>query len=309
MRRVCIIGGTGFIGHHLIDQLVRSDTDVTVIGRNPHPTRELPKVVRYCSGDYGDSYFLRGILQDMDEVIALAHSTVPKTSFEDPVNDILTNLPAAVNLFDISACCGIKKLVFVSSGGTIYGKASELPIGEDHPKNPISPYGITKLAIEKYALMFGELRELPFVCVRPSNAFGIGQRPFAGQGFIATAIASILEEREVVMFGESGTIRDYIYVTDVASGILAALEHGAAGSCYNIASGIGRSNRDILNAIIPLAQSAGLSPRIQILPSRRFDVPANVLNPGKILKETGWKSGVLFEAGIEKTWNWMLANR
>lgn len=308
MRRVCIIGGTGFIGHHLVDQLIRSDREVTVIGRNPHPTRELPDGVLYISGDYGDRFFLRGVLQNMDEVIALAHSTVPKTSFEDPVNDILTNLPAAVNLFDISACCNIKKLVFVSSGGTIYGKTSNLPIDEEHSKNPISPYGITKLAIEKYATMFGELKDLPFVCVRPSNAYGAGQRPYAGQGFIATAIASILEGHEVVMFGETGTVRDYIYVTDVAGGILAALEHGRVGTCYNIASGIGRSNRDILNALIPLAQSAGFSPRIQTVPSRRFDVPANVLNPGKIIKDTGWEIRVPFETGIKKTWNWLTAN-
>jgi len=309
MTRVCLLGGTGFIGHHLIRLLLRPDRQITVIGRNPVPTRELPAGVRYCSGDFGDRFFLRGILQEMDEVIALAHSTVPQTSFEDPVNDILTNLPAAVNLFDISAHYGIKKLIFVSSGGTVYGKTETLPIRENQLQNPISPYGITKLAIEKYALMFSELRDLPIVCVRPANAYGEGQKPFSGQGFVATAMASVLENREVIMFGENGTIRDYIYVTDVACGIVAALEHGAPGACYNIASGIGRSNRDILNAIIPLAQSAGLSPRIKVMPARRYDVPANVLDPGKLVRETGWKDAVTFEEGMEKTWNWLVKIR
>lgn len=309
MKRVCVIGGTGFIGHHLINLLTGHDREITVIGRNLLPTRDLPADVRYCSGDYGDIYFIRGILQGMDEVIVLAHSTVPKTSFEDPVNDILTNLPAAVNLFEVSACFGIKKLVFVSSGGTIYGKTSMLPIEENHPQNPISPYGITKLAIEKYALMFGELANLHFVCVRPANAYGEGQKPFSGQGFVATAMASILDEREVILFGETGTIRDYIYVTDVASGIVAALENGVTGSFYNIASGVGRSNRDILDAIIPLAQLAGITPKIKVLPLRKYDVPANVLNPGKLISETSWKSIVPFEMGIQKAWNSLLKSR
>lgn len=309
MTRLCLIGGTGFIGHHLTNLLISHNKEITVIGRNPVPSRNIPLGVHYYCGDYGDSYFMRGVLQGMDEVISLAHTTIPQTSFEDPVNDILSNLPAAVKLFEISADYGIKKLIFVSSGGTVYGKTSILPIEENHLQNPISPYGITKLAIEKYALMFNELRDLPVICVRPANAYGEGQKPFSGQGFVATAMASILNNREVIIFGENGTIRDYIYVTDVASGIVAALEHGVPGSCYNISSGVGRSNLEILDAIILLAKSAGLSPKFKNMPSRRYDVPYNVLNSSKLINESGWKNVVPFEVGMEKTWNWMITNR
>jgi UDP-glucose 4-epimerase len=194
--------------------------------------------------------------------------------------------------------------VIVSSGGTIYGKAQNLPVPETHPTNPISPYGITKLAIEKYAMMFHEVKGLPVVCVRPSNAFGEGQKPFIGQGFVATAIVSILKKQKVILFGETGTIRDYIHVTDVANGIVAALEQGNPGMCYNLGSGFGRSNRAILDAILPFADLAKLQVQTEILPPRRFDVPANVLDCKKLIHETGWKINIPFEEGIRRTWSW-----
>ena len=303
MRHCCIIGGTGFIGSHLVNLLVQ-DRRLTVIGRNPQPSRALPPGVRYLAGDYGDSYFLKGVLQGVDEVVALAYSTVPKSSFEDPVHDILSNLPAAVKLFEIAADLAVGRLVFVSSGGTVYGKAQSLPIAEGHPTNPVSPYGITKLAIEKYALMYHELKGLPVMCVRPANAYGAEQRAFTGQGFVATAIAAILEQQEVVLFGETGTIRDYIHVRDVASAIAAVLDHGCPGECYNVGSGIGRSNRDILDALSPLARSAGLDVKITAQPARRFDVPANILDSRKLREIAGWEASVPFAEGIRETWEW-----
>ncbi|NTW89230.1 MAG: NAD-dependent epimerase/dehydratase family protein, partial [Desulfobulbaceae bacterium] len=243
MSHCCVIGGTGFVGSHLVDLLHATGRVLSVIGRNAIPTRPLPAGVKYLAGDYADAYFLKGVLQGVDEVIMLAYTTVPKSSFEDPVRDILDNLPAPVKLFETACSQGLKKLVFVSSGGTVYGKPQYLPISEDHPTHPISPYGITKLATENYAYMFHELAGLPVVTVRPGNAYGEGQKPFVGQGFVSTAIVSILQEKEITLFGESGTIRDYVHVSDVAAGIHAALDKGMPGSCYNIGTGSGLSNR------------------------------------------------------------------
>lgn len=259
------------------------------------------------AGDYGDSYFLKGILQDVDELVTLAYTTVPQTSFDNPVRDILDNLPAAVNLFETAATVGVKKLVFVSSGGTVYGKPHQLPIPEGHPTNPISPYGITKLAIEKYALMFHEIRHLPIVCVRPANAYGEGQKPFTGQGFIATAMAAVLRGEEIALYGENGTIRDYVHVADVAAGISALLDRGNNGECYNIGSGVGMSNRDVLQAIAPLAKAVGLDMKIRVVRSRGFDVTANVLDCAKIKCEIGWNQTVPIDKGIKQTWEWLMA--
>ena len=275
-----------------------------MIDKSKNLPESVPNQITYAHGDYGDGNFLKQVIKDVDEIILLAHTTVPQTSYDDPVKDILGNVPEAVNLFEIASSLGMKKVVFVSSGGTIYGKAKQLPITEEHPTNPISPYGISKLTIEKYGLMYNELKGLPVVSVRPGNAYGEGQKPFSGQGFIATAIARILKRQEVILFGESGTIRDYIHVSDVAKGICAALDRGNPGSNYNIGSGVGRSNSEVLSAIMPHAVSAGLKVKIQVLPDRRFDVPANVLDSAKMKKDTGWMSLVSFEEGIQKTWNW-----
>ncbi len=308
MNKCCIIGGSGFIGSHLVDLLVAEGREVSVIGRNRISSRPLPSSVRYISGDYGDFDFLSTILHGMDCVIDLAYATVPKTSFDDPVHDIIKNLPPAVALFEAAYNSKIKKIVIVSSGGTVYGKAKSIPITEDHSTDPISPYGITKLSIEKYGLMYYHTRNLPIVTVRPANAYGERQRPYVGQGFIATAITQILNNQTITLFGEQGTIRDYVHAEDIARGIIAVLDKGNAGSCYNIGSGTGRSNRDIINMLLPLAGSRSLLPIITVLPERMFDVPVNVLDSSKIASETGWKQLISFEAGIRRTWDHFIAN-
>jgi UDP-glucose 4-epimerase len=304
MRRTCVIGGTGFIGCGVVNGLLAVGRQVSVIGRSPRPSRTLPVGVAYRSGDLGNRDFLADALRGVDEVIDLAYTTVPKTSFDHPVDDIIGNLPAAVTLFQVAGELALKKVVVVSSGGVVYGNAVHLPITEDHPTNPISPYGITKLAVEKYALMYWKANALPVVCVRPANAYGEGQKPFIGQGFVATAIASILKGREVSIYGEDGTVRDYIHVLDVSSGIIAAMDNGTPGSCYNVGTGVGRSNRDVLNALFRLARAKGLNPVLKILPSRKFDVAANVLNSAKLFADAGWQAEIPFKEGIERTWDW-----
>ncbi len=304
MNHCCVIGGAGFIGRHLVEILLARGRRITVLGRRNLPFGTFPAGVRYVAGDYGERTLLLDLLNDVDEIIDLAYTTVPITSFEDPVQDILNNLPPAVRLFEVASNFAIQKMVIISSGGTVYGPAQKLPIPEEHPTNPISPYGVTKLTIEKYALLFHRLRGLPIVNVRPANAFGEGQKPFTGQGFVATAIASILTDKEIPVYGEIGTIRDYIHVTDVANGIVAALESGEPGSSYNIGSGVGRSNKDVLDALYPIAKSASLEPKVRILPPRQFDVAVNVLDSTKLEKGTGWTTKVPFMEGIKRTWDW-----
>ncbi|HUJ79568.1 MAG TPA: NAD-dependent epimerase/dehydratase family protein [Nitrospiria bacterium] len=304
MNGCCVIGGGGFIGRHVVAALVERGRRVTVIGRTATPMPPFPASVRYVRGDYGDRTFLDGALKGVAEVIDLAYATVPKTSYDDPVFDILSNLPPKVGVFEAAVSLRIRTLVVVSSGGVVYGTADRLPVTEAHSTNPISPYGISKLAIEKYALLYHHSRGLPAVIVRPGNAYGEGQRPFAEQGFIATAMAAILSGRAVTVFGETGTVRDYVHVEDVARGILAALDAGLAGECYNIGTGVGMSNRDLLDVIMPLARASGFEPMIVTRPARPFDVPASVLDAGKLRERTGWAPSIPIRDGLERTWRW-----
>jgi UDP-glucose 4-epimerase len=154
--------------------------------------------------------------------------------------------------------------------------------------------------------MFQLVSDLPVVVVRPGNAYGEEQRAFVGQGFIATAMHSIIRGQEVAIFGAEGTVRDYIHVSDVASGIVAAFDQGKPGSIYNIGSGEGRSNLDVLREIEPLAKEAGYSLRMKTLPSRRFDVPANVLDIRKLHAASGWWPQVSFTSGVARVWRAVL---
>jgi len=308
--RCCVFGGTGFIGSRVTALLAAGgDREVIAIGRSQAPVRPIPAVAKYVSGTYADKSFLRRILAGADEVVDLAYSTIPHTSFVDPVHDIVDNLPPTVGLLQIASELGVKKLVMVSSGGTVYGVARSLPIAEDHPTFPISPYGITKLAAEKYASMFHHIYGLPVAIARPGNAYGEGQKPLTGQGFVAEAIARILAGETISLFGSEGTVRDYIHVDDVASGIVAVLERGASGGCYNVGTGQGRNNREVLDALAPLARRSGRRIEVQTLPPRKFDVPANVLDSGRLARESGWKPRIEFGEGIERAWNAALRDR
>lgn len=309
MSCCCVIGGCGFIGRHLVRQLLGTGRRVRVVDILPAAASGLPREVRYMRSRAGEKGFLKMALKGADEIVDLAYSTVPKTSFDEPVKDISANLPFGVDLFRAAAASSIHKLVILSSGGTVYGEPLKLPLREEHPTNPVSPYGITKLALEKYALMYHHFSGMPVVILRPSNAFGEGQRAFTGQGFIAAAMASFLGEKPVTVFGRRGTVRDYIYVEDIASGIVAALDRGRAGNCYNLGSGEGRTNKQVLEAIVPFARLAGLKPKILHASARKFDVSANILDSSRLEKETGWKARTSFKEGISRTWDWFLHNR
>lgn len=301
--RCCLIGGSGFIGSHLAALLAAKGRRLTVVGRSAVPLRKLPPGAQYASGDYADLQFLRKVLAQADEVIDLAYATVPQTSFADPVFDIQANLPPSVSLLRCAGEARLRRIVLISSGGTVYGVAKTLPITEEHPTNPISPYGITKLTIEKYGLMFHRLAELPVIIVRPGNAYGSGQISETGQGFVATSIARVRDRREVTIYGQEGTIRDYVHVTDIARGIVSALEHGQPGCCYNIGTGVGKSNLDVLRTIEPLASTYRRRIELRIEERRGFDVPVNILDSARLREISGWTPQVPFEAGIGETWN------
>lgn len=299
-----VIGGSGYVGSHLVSKLVATGRCVTVLGRSATPKYELPENVDYVAGDFAQHELINKLLDAHQEVIHLAYATVPNTSYEDPLADLLQNLPPTVQLFAEAALRG-SKLILVSSGGTVYGEANVSQVSETHETKPISPYGVTKLTLENYAHLYATTHGLKFVCVRPANAYGVGQRPFIGQGFISTAMASVIRGAPIKVFGKRGTIRDYIYVEDLASGIVSALEEGSLSEIYNIGSGVALSNLDVIEALTPLMNGFGYDVFVEYMQERPFDVKVNVLNSEKLHAHTGWRPEISLDVGLKLTYDWL----
>lgn len=299
-KKTLVIGGTGFIGSNLTSALVESGRSITVLSRGKFAPNIDLKGVNRVAGDFSDKELIAKLVSNSDEVVHLAYASVPNTSFDDPIKDLNDNLPPAVHLMRHCADRGVR-LIFISSGGTVYGHAKSLPVSETHPTNPISPYGVTKLTLENYAFLYAKTLGLSHICIRPSNPYGAGQRPFSGQGFISTAIATALQKKPIPIFGDKGTIRDYIYIDDLSNGILAAMNFGGDGEIYNIGSGIGRSNLEVLQAIEPILKKQNVNVAISSLPKRIFDVQENILDSQKLEKISGWKPLQDFDKGLEKT--------
>lgn len=300
-----VIGGSGYIGANLVPLLVASGRCVTVLGRSLIPQNKLPNGVIYMSGDFSEKNTINRLLEKHQEVIHLAYATVPNTSFKNPITDLMRNLPPTVQLFSLAAKKEVK-LILVSSGGTVYGESNGLPIYENNQTKPISPYGVTKLTLENYAHLFATTHGLKFICVRPANVYGVGQWPFSGQGFIATAMASAMVGVPVNIFGKSGTTRDYIYISDVARGIVCTLLKGRLSETYNLGSGIGLNNLEIIQALRPLMSEIGCHIEVKNLPKRKFDVKSNILDSKKLQKDTGWRPLIGFDKGLLKTRKWLV---
>jgi len=309
MRGHCaVIGGNGFIGSVLVSYLLAMGKTVTVIDLHPPLKAIQHTAVNYLVGDYGNRGFIDIALNGVDEIVHLAHSGPPMTSFTDTLSGMKANVSKSVALFESASSHPVKKILFISSGGTVYGKMHKKIIKEDHPTNPISPYGITKLIIEKYAFMYYAMKKLPVICVRPSNAYGETQKHDAGQGFIAVAINKLLQNEQVDVYGRVGTIRDYIHVDDLASAISSVLDRGKIGSVYNIGTGVGKNNLQVLEEILIHARPYGLNFNIRTMPERHYDVPSNILDYSSVRRDTGWSPNISFSDGISQVWSWH-ANR
>lgn len=296
MFNLLLIGGSGFIGASLAWNLITTgEYTITVVGRSQEPKFPLPKNVIYKPFDIFSSN-LHDLLAGFDGVIDLAYATKPSASFDDPVGDILNNIPVHVRLFQVARDVGISKYIYISSGGTVYGDGSNKPFLETNSTDPISPYGITKLSIEKYALMFFKQHGFPVLIARPSNPFGINQLQVFGQGFIAAAYRALTEGAELTIYGDRGTIRDYIYIDDLAMGIASILKSGKNGEIYNIGSGVGCDNIEILELLSNCLDRR--FQKINRLPKRPFDAEYSVLNINKIKNDTGWLPKFDLKLGI-----------
>lgn len=300
--RVLVLGGCGFIGSHVVDDLLVANHEVVVFDRYPERFRlPLPNVT-YYQADFGNRGELEVVLASgIEVVIHLVSSTTPQSSNEDPIFDVQTNLVETVALFEMCVKHRVRKVVFISSGGTVYGVPQITPVPESHPTLPLCSYGITKLAMENYLHLYHVLHGLEYTVLRVSNPYGARQDPHRKQGAVAVFMHKILKDESINVWGDGSVVRDFIHVSDVARACTAAAESQFIGTC-NVGSGHGLSIKQLISELQMVTGKAG---NIVWLESRNFDVPEVVLDCSRIAKELSWHPQVELKHGLVDMQKWM----
>ncbi|HUX65234.1 NAD-dependent epimerase/dehydratase family protein [Sulfuricella sp.] len=303
--RILILGGCGFIGSHVVDELIASGHEVVVFDRYPERFRSPLPDVQFCQADFGNRGELEEVLAGgIDVVIHLVSSTAPQSSNDDPIFDVQTNLVESIALFEMCIKHHVRKVVFISSGGTVYGVPQASPVPETHPTLPLCSYGITKLAIENYLHLFHLLHGLEYVVLRVSNPYGTRQDPHRKQGAAAVFMYKILKGERINVWGDGSIVRDFVHVSDVARACLAAAESQYVGMC-NVGSGTGLSIKQL---IVALQEVTGKKANVNWLESRNFDVPEIVLDCSRIERELSWRPQTSLQNGLVDMQNWMITN-
>lgn len=299
-----VLGGGGFIGRALIRALLSEGALVRGFGRISQfgqPETNLP----WIHGSFEDQVALVRAIEGMEIVFHLAAGSTPGRSNAAPVGDLMSSVAGSVELLKICNAEGARRVVFSSSGGTVYGVPQIVPIPETAPTDPISAYGVHKLAVEKYLHLYGYLHKLEHVSLRISNPFGPYQDPLRRQGLVAAALVKILNGQPVEVWGDGSVVRDYIYVDDVAEALIRAATIDTAHRVFNIGSGVGMS----VNTVVEQTAAAlGIeNPKKDFTLGRKADVPVNVLEISLAKRELDWAPRVEWRDAILRTVEWMKA--
>lgn len=297
-----VLGGNGFIGSHLVDRLLREGHAVRVFDKyEEHYRKPLPGV-DYRYGDFGNRGLLADALNGMEIVFHLVSTTLPKTSNDDPAFDIQSNVVETIFLLEQCLAKKINKIVFISSGGTVYGRPLALPIREDSPTEPECSYGIMKLTTEKYLALFNHLYGLRYTVVRPSNPYGSRQNPLGIQGAIPVFLGRVARREPIEIWGDGEVVRDYIYIDDLVDGIYKATTTDSPSRIFNLGSGVGRSLNEIVAVI---RKVTGYDVKVKYTAKRSFDVPKIYLDITKAKEQLSWQPVTSLENGIINTWQFV----
>jgi UDP-glucose 4-epimerase len=305
-KRCLVLGGRGFIGSHLVDALLGQGYVVRCFDRP-----NIQSLSALClessnfelyEGDISCESDVEIALKDCEICYHLVSTTLPKSSNADPIFDVESNVLGTIRLLNHAVKLGLKKIIFVSSGGTVYGIPTQFPISESHATEPICSYGITKLTIEKYLQLFNHLYGLDYAVLRLANPFGERQRTHASQGAIAVFLNKVLHNERIEIWGDGSIVRDYIHIADVVDALLLALPPSNAEHVFNIGAGQGHS----LNEAIDLIEKVTGKKSIRTyLPSRVFDVSRSVLCIARANKSLGWSPKINFEEGLLRFSTWI----
>lgn len=295
---VLVLGGHGFIGSHIVEALINAGHAIRVFARNP---ADFQYNAEWFVGDFLDKGKLSEALIGMDAVVHCVSTTVPATSASDPVYDIESNLVGTVELLQLMQNQEVSRLVYLSSGGTVYGNPISTPVREDSLLSPISSYGAVKLAIEKFIEIARVNWNIKPVILRPSNPFGERQGHKGVQGLISTVLNNVICGKPTVIYGDGSAVRDYIYVKDVAELVCKVLESNKCG-VFNAGSGVGYDINQILDLIEDIS---GQAVQRKYKEARGFDVKEIVLDSTSAKVNFDWEPSVSLVSGINKQFDWL----
>lgn len=304
-KNILVLGGFGFIGSNIIEALLNTNLFNIIVFEFKGVTSIFADRVRVYHGDFNNEEDLAEVFENnkIDIVVHLISTTVPATSNDNIEYDVNSNLIGTIRLLNVMVRYNVMKIVFLSSGGTVYGEIVEQKASEDHPTYPISSHGIIKLSIEKYLYLYRQLHNMEYLVLRVSNPYGEYHHADK-QGFINVVIRKILQSKKVVIWGDGTIVRDFIYVKDLANIIARLLELNLYNQVINIGSGKGYSINQILEYIAE--NHPGID--IEYKPSRKYDIQRIILDTKKLNSLDNPRLTDIRQ-GINLTYQWCKANQ
>jgi UDP-glucose 4-epimerase len=298
-----VLGAGGFVGTNLCRALQAHGAGVHGFGRRQSYPEALGRIP-WTQGDFSDRAALARVVDGHEVIFHLVGGSLPDSSNKDPVADVMGCIVASLHLLEICRASGVRKIVFISSGGTVYGAPSKIPIPETAQTDPISAYGIGKLAVEKYLNLYQHLHGLDYVALRVSNPYGPYQSPTRRQGIVAAVLQKVLDRQEVEIWGTGEVVRDFIFIDDVVDAIIAAAGYNGPHQVFNVGSGVGRTILQIVEDIRLILDCRHIE--IVYRPARPVDVPVNVLDTTLIREQIGWAPRIDWVDGLRATSSWLL---
>ncbi len=299
--RIVVLGAAGFIGTNLLLSLTRNpNNDIIAVDEYmdyfDESVRKLD--VNFLESKFETDTNFFEILQGADIVYHLISTNNPTSSNKNIGSDIANNVLITVDILEACVNAKVNRVVFISSGGTVYGDRALNPINENEETNPINTYGIQKLTIEKILYLYYKMHNLDYRIIRLANPYGPFQRPNGRLGVVTTFVYKALNEQVLNVYGDGTVIRDYIYIDDAVKGIIDITFSDTDEKIYNLGSGVGVSVKQIIDII---SKHVGESLKVKYFPKRSVDVPINILDVTKYKKAFQVESFIDIDDGIQKT--------
>ena len=300
--KILVTGGAGFIGSHVVDAYVAAGHEVIVVDDLSTGRREnLNPKARFQRLDITDPALVE-LIRDVRPAVLNLHAAQMdvRRSVAEPLFDARVNILGTVNLLEAARKANVRRVLFVSSGGAVYGEQEAFPAPESHPTNPVSPYGVSKRAGELYAFFYQAEYQLPFVALRYANVYGPRQDPHGGAGVVAIFTGRMLGAEPVTVNGDGKQTRDYVYVGDVARANLLALESTATGP-FNIGTGI---ETDVSTLARLLLEATGSRSEVRPGPAKQGEQRRSVVDSRRAAEVLGWRPEVSLAEGLGRTVEW-----